>query len=245
MSYKTLKFQDKNAASRFRAVCEKLFPSVTTNVALAEKLGSTEGAVRKWLKDGSLPGVLVKLLVSYGASEDYILLGKGDILVPTPIAPAGIPLASAIQIETRVLEREWPVRGLAAADDSGGRLAPMEDDFKEPVTPPPGLLLVPVQGDSMSPVVLPGQYVAIDQEREGFEVDGGIVVAYIEDPPGEDERRESMIGTFVKRCYRGDGVLYFASVNDYPPFSAWEDHCRIWPVIGVWFAGKGKPPVEG
>jgi transcriptional regulator with XRE-family HTH domain len=146
---------------------------------------------------------------------------------------------------TSLGKHEWPVRGLAAADDSGGRLAPIDDDFGNPVTPPPGLLLVPVQGDSMSPVVLPGQYVAIDQDREGFEVDGGIVVAYIEEPSGEDERRESMTGTFVKRCYRGDGGLYFASVNDYPPFSAWEDHCRIWPVIGVWFAGKGKPPVEG
>lgn len=136
----------------------------------------------------------------------------------------------------------WPVRGLAAADESSGTRVPDTDDFGDPINPPPGLLGVPVKGDSMSPVILNGQYVLIDQSREGFETDGGIVVAAIREPDADDDRSEPMTGTFVKRCYQGDGIYYFTSINEYSPFSAWIDHCRIWPVIGVWFAGKGKPP---
>ena len=136
---------------------------------------------------------------------------------------------------------EWQVRGLAAADDSNGSRVPDTDEISESIAYPPGLTLVPVQGDSMSPLVLPGQYVMIDRDREGFEVSGGVVVASIKD--SDWERRERTPGTFVKRCFRGDGFYYFTSINSaYSPFSAWQDHCRVWPVLGVWFGGKGKPP---
>lgn len=139
---------------------------------------------------------------------------------------------------------EWPVRGLAAADDSAGSRVPDTDEIGESVYCPPGLVLVPVQGDSMSPLVLPGQYVMIDRNREGFEVNGGVVVASIIDP--DWERRERMPGTFVKRCFGGDGFYYFTSINSaYSPFSAWRENCRIWPVLGVWFAERGKPPRDG
>ena len=136
---------------------------------------------------------------------------------------------------------EWPVRGMAAADDSGGSRVPDSDEMDESVSSPLGLTLVPVQGDSMSPLVLPDQYVMIDREREGFEVNGGVVVASILD--SDWERRERMPGTFVKRCFKGEGFYYFTSINSsYTPFSSWQDHCRIWPVLGVWFGGKGHPP---
>lgn len=136
---------------------------------------------------------------------------------------------------------EWAVRGLAAADDSSGSRVPDTDEPGEAVAYPAGLTLVPVQGDSMSPLVLPGQYVMIDRNREGFESNGGVVVVSIID--SDWERRERMPGTFVKRCFKGDGFYYFTSINSaYQPFSSWQDHCRIWPVLGVWFGGKGKPP---
>lgn len=136
---------------------------------------------------------------------------------------------------------EWPVRGMAAADDSNGSRVPDTDEPGEAVEYPPGLVLVPVQGDSMSPLVLPGQFVMIDKEREGFEVNGGVVVASILDT--DWERRERTPGTYIKRCFKGEGFFYFTSINSaYSPFSAWQDHCRIWPVLGVWFGGRGKPP---
>lgn len=137
---------------------------------------------------------------------------------------------------------EWPVRGLAAADDSGGSRIVETDDYGDPIYPPSGLLAVPVTGESMSPVVLGGQYVLIDMEREGHEVDGEIVVASILEPESGDDYPEPIFGTFVKRCFQRENLYYFASVNTFSPFSAHVDHCRIWPVIGVWFGGKGKPP---
>ena len=93
----------------------------------------------------------------------------------------------------------------------------------------------------MSPLILPGQYVMIDKSREGFESNGGVVVVSIND--SDWERRERMQGTFVKRCFKGDGFFYLTSMNSaYSPFSAWQDHCRTWPVLGVWFGGRGTPP---
>ena len=137
----------------------------------------------------------------------------------------------------------WPVRGKAAADDSNGSRVPDTDEPDDSIARPPGLTLVPIQGDSMSPLVLPGQYVMIDREREGFEVNGGVVVVSILDEHWG--RREKMPGTFVKRCFRGDDFYSFISINSaYSPFSAWQKHCRIWPVLGVWFGGKGKPPEQ-
>ncbi len=137
---------------------------------------------------------------------------------------------------------DWPVRGLAAADNSSDSRVPDTDIPGESVQSPPGMVLVPVQGTSMAPMVLSGQYVIIDRNREGFEKNGGVVVATILDP--DWERREKMPGTFVKRCFAGDGFYYFTSIDSAtPPFSAWREHCRIWPVLGIWLSenGRGNP----
>jgi hypothetical protein len=138
---------------------------------------------------------------------------------------------------------EIPTRGLAAADDSGGSRVPDTDDFGEPIRFPSGLRGVPVVGDSMSPVILPGQYVEIDIEREGFERDKGIYVVSVREPEPDDDYPEPIIGTLVKRCERHENLYYLESINgSYSPFSVHVGHCRIWPVLGVWFGGKGSPP---
>lgn len=131
----------------------------------------------------------------------------------------------------------WVVRGAAAADDSGGMRVPDSDDIVDPITPPTGITLVPVQGDSMEPVLLDGQYAIIDKERAGFEEDGGIVVAVVV----EDE---TTYKTYIKRCRRRGEDYMLQSINNYPPIPVRADRCHIWPVIGVWFAGKGKIPKE-
>lgn len=138
---------------------------------------------------------------------------------------------------------EIPTRGLAAADDSGGTRVPDTDDFGEPIHFPSGLIGIPVVGDSMSPVILSGQYVEVDIEREGFERDRGIYVVSVLEPDSVDDYPEPITGTFVKRCERHENLYYLESINgDYSPFSVHVDHCRIWPVLGVWFGGKGTPP---
>ncbi|MCD8350595.1 MAG: LexA family transcriptional regulator, partial [Planctomycetaceae bacterium] len=154
----------------------------------------------------------------------------------------GRPESNALHGKVVQAITEWPVRGLAAADDTRGTRVPMTDDLDDPVRPPQGMVLVPVIGDSMSPLFLAGQYAMIDAEREGFENNGGIVVASILEPEPVDERPEDVIGTVVKRCYDMGDRYNFVSINNYPPFTAFKDHCRIWPVIGVWFGGKGEVP---
>ena len=95
----------------------------------------------------------------------------------------------------------------------------------------------------MSPVILSGQYVEVDIEREGFEQDRGIYVVSVMEPEPGDDFPEPITGTFVKRCEHHENLYYLASINgDYSPFSVHVDHCRLWPVLGVWFGGKGTPP---
>lgn len=129
---------------------------------------------------------------------------------------------------------DWPVLGMAAADDSTDICRPLTGEPTGVVRCPSSLALVPVKGDSMAPLILSGNYVMIDYSREGFEVDGDVVVTTIVDP--DWERHEKMPGTFVKRCFKRDEKYYwFTSVNSvFPPFCAWQENCRVWPILGVW-----------
>lgn len=199
---------------------------------------------RKDLELAAMVGVSPQAFANWGRDDNVRRLPNAETLYlgykalgmlsdPAGIAPGAPGLARP--------PGEWPVRGMAAADDSNGSRVPDSDESGETLSCPPGIVLVPVQGDSMSPLVLPGQYVMIDKEREGFEQNGGLVVVSILD--NDWERQEKMSGTFVKRCFKGEGFYYFTSINSaYSPFSAWQDHCRIWPILGVWFGGRGKPP---
>ena len=194
---------------------------------LAAMLGITPQSFANWAKDDGVARMPKAEILYRGYQVLGILPGEWS-----DFPDGGRPFAGV---------SEWPVRGMAAADDSNGSRVPDTDESGDAIFCPPGLTLVPVQGDSMSPLVLPGQYVMIDREREGFEANGGVVVVSIADP--DWERRERMPGTFVKRCFAGDGFFFFTSINSaYSPFSAWRENCRVWPVLGVWFAGRGRPP---
>lgn len=199
---------------------------------------------KKDLELAAMIGISPQAFANWGRNDGVVRLPNAETLylgykalgmINETAAPPGAPANGR--------PGEWPVRGLAAADDSSGSRIPSADDIGDSLAVPAGLILVPVQGDSMSPIILPGQFVMIDKDREGFEANGGMVVASIMD--NDWERREKMVGTFVKRCFKGDGFYYFTSVNSaYSPFSAWQDHCRIWPVLGVWYGGRGVPAAE-
>jgi Predicted transcriptional regulator len=259
---------NEEIGNRLKSFLEKQL-GCKTIVAAAEKLNVPRSSLDRWTKGDWIGREGFTALAQHHCNLHWLLTGWGEERVPIhPDYFSNLDLAhdlvererdemrdlvndavesNAIDkpiVLTRILTNSWPVRGLAAADDSGGTRVPDTDDLDEPIIPPEGLTAIPVKGDSMSPVLLDGQYALIDAEREGFEVDGGIVVASIREPDYGDERSESMTGTFVKRCYKGDGIYYFTSINEYSPFDAWWDHCRIWPVIGIWFAGHGKPPKE-
>ncbi|MCD7897476.1 MAG: helix-turn-helix domain-containing protein [Planctomycetaceae bacterium] len=234
-----------------------------TDTAIAEKIGVTKHLLGKWKKGISRPSyeALEKISEITGRSIDYFVTGylinlhyednplTNESYGITPIYTSGNALSGGRSGSVRKPQKlhkgprdAWPVRGLAAADDTAGTRVPLTDDFDEPVDPPDGMMLVPVTGSSMSPLILSGQFAIIDAEREGLEVSGGIVVASIVEPEPGDPRSESITGTVVKRCYDLGDKYNFVSINNYPPFTAFKDHCRVWPVIGVWFGGKGKAP---
>lgn len=196
------------------------------DLELAKMIGISPQAFANWGRNDGIARLPNAETLYLG----YKALG---MLADTSAAPPGSP--------SFIRSGEWPVRGLASTDDPASTRTPGEEDSGEFVTAPPSMALVPVQGNSMAPIISSGQYVMIDRDREGFEANGGIVVASIVD--SDWERREKMPGTFVKRCFRGDGFYYFTSVDStYSPFSSWQDHCRIWPVLGIWLGKHAMMP---
>jgi phage repressor protein C with HTH and peptisase S24 domain len=131
----------------------------------------------------------------------------------------------------------WAVRGISAANSLRGESSDDHGYDDEAIEPPEGLTLVPVKGESMLPTLLDGQYAMVDKTREGLEVNGQIVVVVSADEDGNYLSR-------IKRCFRKGQDFRFTSINEEgnPPFDLSVKVCRIWPVIGVWFAGKGEPP---
>lgn len=240
---------------------QKRFSETKSHSAMSKELGFPNSTVITWEKGTPIPSDALLRLKELGCNIDWLLTGMGDMteaesdgaLVSQPekqeesrpiiqfSQTKDIPAPKGRRI-TRP-KREMATRGLAAADDSGGSRVPDTDDFGDSLILPDGLIGVPVFGDSMSPVILSGQYAEIDIEREGFEEDDGIyVVSVLEPSDPDDDRTEPITGTFIKRVQREEDTYYLKSINTYSPFSVYTDHCRIWPVLGVWFAGKGKPP---
>ncbi len=73
-----------------------------------------------------------------------------------------------------------------------------------------------------------------------------IVVADVEvrdgEQAGSDARWE---GVYCKRIVDMGTVWLFLSINSTgTPFTVAKANCRVWPVIGVYFAGKGKIPED-
>lgn len=233
-------------------------------------LGASKNTVLRYLSGDSEPSVSEVLRVSEvtGYDVSWIMTGKiaGDRALkqvekpeepPAHVKPQPAPdplltafPAGAIKMKPRpakIANPEWwqndsptwqVTGGAAAGSPDGGWQG--DEYHDEAVVPPEGITLVPVGGDSMEPLLLPGQYALIDKEREGFEVNGGLVVAVI---VGNDNDMASQ--TYVKRCYVENDVYRLVSINkQYQPFAVKRSQCRIWPVIGTWYAGKGKPPRE-
>lgn len=153
---------------------------------------------------------------------------------------------------TRKSQR-FSVVGSAAADESQGSRAGIfpadASQIWDEVEIPETTHFVKVKGDSMAPVLLDGQYAMVGPEHYGSHdqpQNREIVVAEVtvreHEQAGSDARWE---GVYVKRVEDGDSVWVFHSINiTGESFSVAKGNCRLWPVIGVYFAGKGKPPRE-
>lgn len=153
-----------------------------------------------------------------------------------------------------VLEaKDLPVVGKAAADETHGSRAgffPPDPEARfEQMAIPETTSAVEIIGDSMSPVLLNGQYALLGPEYIGpydQPKNYDIVVADVEVKDGEQDGSDTRWeGVYCKRIVDAGDIWVFLSINTTgTPFSAAKANCRIWPVIGVWFAGKGKPPED-
>lgn len=148
--------------------------------------------------------------------------------------------------------RHFRVVGEAAAfEGNGARVGGFGENDRsiwEDVEIPGETYFVRAIGDSMSPLILDGQYAMVGPEylRGAAPKDGDIVVAEVKanepEQAGSDAPWE---GVYVKRVFNAESTWLFRSINPaYQDFPIHKNDCRMWPVIGVYFAGKGKPPKE-
>lgn len=108
---------------------------------------------------------------------------------------------------------------------------------------------IQVRGDSMKPFVLDSQYVIVGPEyMPGYTYPArrDIVVVQVQIVDERRSRSESIWeGVYCKRVQDGGDTWQFTSINPAgESFTVSKANCRMWPVLGTWFAGKGRPPEE-
>lgn len=160
--------------------------------------------------------------------------------------------ASRLNAPIMISQTQFHVVGQAAADEShGSRAGFFSDDagrIWDDIRIPETTNYVKILGDSMSPVLLDGQYAMIGEEcgPGNWPGDRDIVVAEVEvkdEEIGAGDREWE--GVYCKRVVDGESAWHFHSISKSgDSFSVAKANCRLWPVIGVWFAGRGKPPEE-
>ncbi len=194
-----------------------------------------------------------------GKSWDWIL-GVDDAdpgITRKPPLAAGLPPCNAIrrkgdQDAAHKILRLKSV-GDAAALERGSSLRGIFDDDGAPWNEeelPETTHLVRVRGDSMSPMIMHGQYAMVGSEYlvAHGEAPGkrSIVIAEIAVQENDIGRVDSeWEGVHCKRIQDAGDFWHFTSINPTgASFSVAKDNCRLWRVIGVYFAGKGKAPEE-
>ena len=148
---------------------------------------------------------------------------------------------SALKIDTITDLENVPIIGRAAADTSEFTKTEFLQDIIGRIDLPETLKAVEIQGDSMAPVVLSGQY-ALISSQDDKPLANSIVVAEIKERDGVALEAPEY---YCKRAIVTDGTAYLSSQNPTtktPMFSS--NRFRLWPVVGVWFGGKGKAPAE-
>lgn len=109
-------------------------------------------------------------------------------------------------------------------------------------------MLAKIGGDSMSPVLLDGQYAVIGPQYLNTATPRDreiVVVKVVVNKDADPQIDEEWEGFYCKRVQEREGMCYFTSINQSgASFSIDRRNCRLWPVIGVLFAGHGIPPED-
>lgn len=182
--------------------------------------------------------------------EEVTLANPATIAQDMPASNARLPK----NIDDTTPARNYFTPGAAAAYTATATIhGGFSDDTEEmwdDITIPERTHFIQIIGDSMAPLVLDRQYVAVGpeyipgdyktpQDREVVVV--SVFIRY--DEYGESD--ESHEGVYCKRIHNDGDKWHFTSINPTgESFTVHKANCRIRPVLGVWFAGQGRPPFE-
>ncbi|MCX7933846.1 MAG: S24 family peptidase [Planctomycetota bacterium] len=136
-----------------------------------------------------------------------------------------------------------PIMGYAAADESGYRCVNFLQTKTGEQDIPKQIMAIEIVGNSMAPIILHRQYALILPDPDPDPPNGAIVIAEVHERDGEEKDPPEH---YCKRIQIAGDRYYFLSQCPYSSltFSSRRDKCRIWPVIGVWFGGRGRPPPD-
>lgn len=178
------------------------------------------------------------------------------VTLKSATASKSMPTSNALlprNIDDEKPAQRFPAHGKAAAKDkSNGTYGGFSEDqyvVWDDITIPETTHFIQVSGDSMDPMVLDGQYVMVGPEHFGKNSQPKhkeIVIVQVsivdEEQAGTDGDWE---GVYCKRIQDAGDFWLFTSINPTgESFTAEKENCRIWPVIGVYFAGRGRIPEE-
>jgi transcriptional regulator with XRE-family HTH domain len=223
---------------------------VSTQQELGDKLGVSQDLISNWNTGKAAPtiSVLEKIVIEKNVSWQWLLAEDAEHQVP-PSAPNAARIREPINFVLNA--KGIPVVGEAAADETQGRKAgflPADaearyDELRFPET----TAAVKIIGDSMAPLLLGGQYAFIGPEYMGnFDNPRNYEIVVVDVEIRDEERAEAdarWTGTYCKRIIDGGDVWVFLSIAPTGvPFTVAKSNCRLWPVLGVWFAGMGEPP---
>lgn len=256
---------------RFVKIIEFLFPGKSRQF-VADTIGVSNEARIRLYESGSVPETpVLQYFDRAGISVEWLLLNKGKMLLCDRSPESKNDVESTVDLppvvavpQPNAIRRRGdqdaehpivrlPVIGDVAARESGGTRSGMFDDgepFWDDVEIPETTHMVKVRGDSMEPMIMDGQYAMVGPEYRVALGDAPkhreIVVAEIivnnPDMEGSDSPYE---GVFCKRVQDGESAWHFSSINPTgEAFTIAKEDCRLWPVVGVWFAGRGRPPKE-
>ncbi len=183
---------------------------------LAEALGISRSSVSSAKSRGSVPPRwILKLAQDHKINTDWLLTGMGDRHVERNVTFESVPLVRAtlsagggsLEVGEEVLER-----------------MPFRLDWLKRKGNPDKMVMFPVTGDSMEPVIRHGDTVLVDRSRTDI-VSGRVYAVGVED------------AIYVKRVEKGPGGITLVSENPaFPPETFTGERADALRIIGrmIW-----------
>lgn len=165
--------------------------------------------------------------------EKKVKLALSNVVNDLSNVSVGFPESNII-IKDKSMSFDIQIVGRAAADTSDMTKTELIQDVIGTINAPNTLKAIEVHGDSMSPILLHGQY-ALITVQDNHPRQGSICVAEIMERDGKLLNEPEY---YCKRVLFADGTAIFQSQNAEatPVFTS--NKYRLWPVHGVWFNGK-------